>query len=137
MGPGIPITSNRLACTIILAVHVPQGFTFTVSKVDNRGFVNIPSGVTGRVTSGFRMQGVSGDTTHRTEIKGPAKREFLVSNSFDVSNLVWSKCGLETTGIVETSILLSGSRAQKSTISIDSLSKSFSQRYRMTWKRCN
>jgi hypothetical protein len=136
MGPGIPLTKNRLNCTIILGVHVPQGFTFTVSKIDNRGFVNIPSGVTARVTSNFRMQGVPDEVDRKTEIRGPAKRDFTITNTFNASNLVWSGCGDETNAIVETSLLLSGSRTQQSTISIDRLSKNFAQLYRMTWKRC-
>ena len=136
-GPNIPLSRSRLQCTLILRISVPQGYTFTLTQIDNRGFVNIPSGVTARQQSSYRMQGNS-DTAepNRTEFKGPATRSYLVANKYDREDLVWSDCGLETNLIVDTSLLLTGSQTSMSLISLDALNQSFTQRYRMRWKTC-
>jgi hypothetical protein len=136
MGPGIPLTKARVACSIALDINVPQGFTFAISKVTNRGFVNIPSGVSAKVTSEFHMQGNPEEVAKSTTFTGAAKKEFLVTNSFNIQSINFSKCGIQRNAIVDTNLQLSGSRTKESTISIDGLNKAFTQLYRMTWRRC-
>jgi hypothetical protein len=136
MGPGIPLTSARVVCSIDLDINVPHGFVFAISKVTNRGFVNIPSGVSAKITSEFHMQGNAEEAAKSTTITGAAKKEFLVSNTFNIGSVNFSKCGVPRDAIVDTKLQLSGSRSKESTVSIDGLSKSFTQLYRMVWKRC-
>jgi hypothetical protein len=136
MGPGISLTKARVFCSIALGINVPQGFTFAISKVTNRGFVNIPGGVSAKITSEFHMQGNADEAAKTTTITGAAKKEFLISNTFDIGTINFSQCGVIRDAIVDTKLQLSGSRSKESTISIDRLDKSFTQLYRMVWRRC-
>jgi hypothetical protein len=137
MGPGISITESRRSCTINLTVSVPQGFSFAITQIDNRGSIDLPAGVTARQRSTYRLQGVPGEGTPQvTPFEGPARRNFIASNKIDIQELVFSACGKETNVNVETSISLQGSRAQMSTIAIDSLKQDFTQLYHFATKRC-
>lgn len=138
MGPGIPLPQSRRNCNINMTVAVPQGFSFTITQIDNRGSVDIPSGVTASQRSTYRMQGIPGEGTPQlTQFKGPAKRNFVASNKIDIPKLVFSACGQETNVNVATSIRLQGSRTKKSTIAIDSLDQNFAQLYHFGFKKCN
>jgi hypothetical protein len=136
-GPNIPPAKSRLNCTLNFGIHVPQGFTVTITQVDNRGSVNIPSGMNAKQESRYRIQGESGEAVPKvTRFKGPAKRNFVASNVFQDGELIFSKCGLETNVNVGTSVVLSGTTTKKGTIAIDGLGQSFTQLYHFGWKLC-
>jgi hypothetical protein len=140
MGPGIPLTRSRMQCTLNLAISVPQGFTFTVTQIDSRGFVNIPRGVTATRQSNYRFQGNAGTANPppgRTTFTGPTDRDFVQSDVFDLSTLVFSACGSDSNLNVDTSLRLSGSRNKESFIALDSLEGTFVQRFHLAWRRCS
>lgn len=41
VGPGVPIFRNREFCQLNVKIHYPQGLSFTITKLDARGFAQV------------------------------------------------------------------------------------------------
>src|SRR3954452_2643507 len=59
IGVGAAATDWRKNCQLNIVVHVPQGFTYAISKVDYRGFASIQGGANAIERANYYFQGQS------------------------------------------------------------------------------
>ena len=59
VGVGATSTDWRKNCQLNIVVHVPQGFTYAISKVDYRGFASIQGGASALERANYYFQGQS------------------------------------------------------------------------------
>lgn len=93
-GQGSATRQDRKMCNLEVPLIVPSGYTVSVTRVDYRGFNNLPSGAQSQFTAKFgvrdsRTSRSSSDLVQR--FQGPLADEFLLSHSLDVRT--WSSCG--------------------------------------------
>src|SRR5690348_6020506 len=59
VGVGATSTDWRKNCQLNIVVHVPQGFTYAISKVDYRGFASVEGGANAIERANYYFQGQS------------------------------------------------------------------------------
>ncbi len=58
-GPGIASTEGRKNCQLNVLVHVPQGFSFAITKVDYRGYGLLQTGAVASQRANYYFQGMT------------------------------------------------------------------------------
>lgn len=128
---------DRKNCSIAVPVHVPQGYSVSVLKIDYRGFNALPAGGRSTMNAEYFFAGSRGPTFSRS-FYGPLNDDYLFSNGLLVSALVWSPCGAQATLRANTSIVAqSNSRGDEAMATVDSADVSAALIYRLAWRRCN
>jgi hypothetical protein len=91
IGSGIPITENRKNCVLNFRINVPQGFQFSVTQVDFRGYARLESGVNGLQKVIYYESGSVEQFTAQSSFRGPMEMDYVLSDR--VGMLTWSDCG--------------------------------------------
>ncbi|RFS83209.1 DUF4360 domain-containing protein [Actinomadura spongiicola] len=139
VGGASPPTDERKNCQINLRVHVPQGFTYAVSKVDYRGFANLQPGATATQIASYYFQGDTSTRHHATEFKGPHKKFWQTTDLVPLAALVWSPCGEQRNFNINTQLLVDVGTSDDSKVSyinMDSTDGDINTTYHYSWKRC-
>jgi len=140
MGPGIPLSESRKNCQVSVAMNIPQGWSYTLLKVDYRGFATLDPGVIGQQRSTYYFQGASGRTNSGslfTNMYGPYSKDFIVSDDIEIQDLVWSPCGVTRSLNINTEVRLQGPRGSRGYITQDSIDGELTQTYLISWRRCS
>jgi Domain of unknown function (DUF4360) len=82
----------RKSCNIGVPVHVPQGLTVSVFKIDYRGFNNLPYGAFSEFSVEYFFAGSRGSTVTQ-KFKGPISDNYLISSELIGQTTIWSPCG--------------------------------------------
>ena len=83
---------SRKSCNIAIPVHVPQGLSVSLFKLDYRGFVSTPVGGKARLSVNYFFAGSRGPRVVR-EFPGSFDDEYLFTDNLQAAAVVWSKCG--------------------------------------------
>jgi len=120
-GPGVPVTESRKNCHLNVQLHVPNGFQYSISTVDYRGYVQLPAGVTATQSSTSHFSGFTKQVTASTSFIGPVAKDYLNRDTMDFESVVWSPCGRPVPLNINAEVRLAGgtSAAQITTDSID------------------
>lgn len=140
IGPGIPLSESRKNCQLSVAMNIPGGWSYTLLKVDYRGFAALDAGVVGQQRSTYYFQGASGRTNSGalfTNIYGPTSRDFTISDDVEISDFVWSPCGVTRSLNINTEVRVSGRNGMRGYITQDSIDGELSHTYRIAWRRCS
>jgi hypothetical protein len=140
MGPGIPLSESRKNCQLTVSMNIPSGWSYTLLKVDYRGFASLDPGVVSQQRSTYYFQGASGRTssgTLYTNMYGPTSRDFLISDDIEIRDLVWSPCGVTRSLNINTELRVSGPRGQRGYVTQDSIDGELTHTYLIQWRRCN
>jgi hypothetical protein len=128
----------RKNCQLNVLVHVPNGFTYAVAKVDYRGYANLAKGATAIQRANYYFQGMpeTAQTTHF--FRGEFNDDWQRSDSVPTASWVWSPCGMSRNMNVNTELRVSPGPGNKSTsfITMDSTDGSFQTIYHLTWAQC-
>lgn len=136
-GPNIPITESRKDCQINLNLHIPGGFTYTIGKIDYRGYVQLGAGATAASKSTYYFSGQSLQADCNTPFKGPLAKDYLISNEIPLASWVWCPCGVSTPVNIKNQILiLPGFSGQANQITTDSIDGKVTHVYGVAWSRC-
>lgn len=141
VGVGAAPTDFRKNCQLTVNVHVPQGFSYAISKVDYRGFANLAAGATAIQRANYYFQGSSANefTTHN--LTGPLSDYWQTTDFNDEANLVFSRCGENRLLNINTELrVMAGSSDTSKTnsfVAMDSTDNSVDTIYHLSWKRCN
>lgn len=136
-GPGVPSTEGRKNCQLNVLVHVPQGFTFAIAKVDYRGYGLLKSGSTASQRANYYFQGMSQSTFTNHPIAAPLDDNWFVSDEVPVAALVWHPCGELRNLNINTELRVSrGSAADTSFLTMDSTDGSIKTTYHFAWREC-
>jgi hypothetical protein len=136
-GPGIATTAGRRNCQLNVLVHVPQGFTFAITKVDYRGYGLLQRGATATQRANYYFQGMSESTFTNHPVASPLDDNWFVSDEVPIASVVWHPCGELRNLNINTELRVNkGSSTQPSFLTMDSVDGSISTTYHFAWQRC-
>lgn len=122
-GPGAPASEASKNSAFTLELQGDPGGGHANLAVTVRGFVQLPDGVTGTVTTRLR-QGPSGKIVPGSEstetFNGPLAKDYLVRRDFDLNPSAWSSA-VSDGAVVEVVIALSGPDLLSAQLTVDSL----------------
>jgi len=138
IGPGTAVADHRKNCQINLDVHYPQGWQYSLFSVDYRGFEDLDQGVTGKQAATYYFSGQTPQITATTTFKGPKTDNYLITEKFDVTSLVWSPCGADFPLNINSQIYLTSTKPSASgLLTADSTDFKFTQIYHIQWRQCH
>jgi hypothetical protein len=127
---------DRKSCNIAVPVHVPQGFSISLFKIDYRGYVNVPVGGEGRFNVEYFFAGARGPAFQKTW-NGPEDREYLLTNTLAAGAVVWSPCGQAVNLRVNSAMLAkSNSAFEDALATVDSVDIKAGMIYSIQWRSC-
>lgn len=128
---------NRKTCNISVPVHVPQGISIAIFKIDYRGFNALPYGAYSQFNVEYFFAGNQGPTYRKT-FKGSLQDNYLITNNLAAGSIVWSPCGKDVNLRVNSSMLAHTNTKKESTMAtVDSADLKSGLIYHMQWRRCN
>jgi hypothetical protein len=137
VGPGIPAAEGRKNCQLNVLVHVPQGFTFAITKVDYRGYGMLQRGATASQRANYYFQGMSQTTFTNHPIAAPLDDNWFASDLVPVAAVVWHPCGeLRNLNINTELRVAKGTSTDTSFLTMDSTDGSIATTYHFAWRHC-
>ncbi len=127
---------DRKSCNIAIPVHVPQGLSVSILKIDFRGFNHLPRSASSQFNVEYFFAGTRGPTFQR-KFRGPLDEDYLINNELTAEAIVWSGCGADVNLRTNSSMRLSSLYNQEAMASIDSEDINAAIVYQLQWKKCN
>lgn len=136
-GHAVGSAIGRKSCNIAVPVHVPQGYSISVFKVDYRGYTYVPSGAYARFNVEYFFAGQRGPSSTKT-FRGFVDRNYTLTNNLAAESLVWSPCGADTNLRVNTNMMARSNRSGQDVLAtVDSADISSGLVYHIQWRRCH
>lgn len=132
-------TIHRQTCNLSVPIHVPQGFSVSVLKVDYRGYVMAPKGTQATFNVEYFLKSFNGSTTgpKATKTFSNFDNDYLISNQLALSALVWSPCGEDVNLRVNSSMTArTDSKKQDVLATVDSVDVAGGIVYQLQWRSC-
>ncbi|KAK3897925.1 hypothetical protein C8A05DRAFT_47613 [Staphylotrichum tortipilum] len=92
-GPDTPSGADHITCLVGLTLQIPQGWQFSIVKVDYHGIAKLPTGVTGTCQALYFFSGNSQQTTSSVSIRGPFDDDLVKTDALSAGSTTWSPCG--------------------------------------------
>jgi len=132
----------RKQCTVILNMHYPEGFQYSVGTFITRGYADIDAGITGEVVSNYYFAGYAEDVQSKVTVQGPNHGGYTKSDKMDIKSLIWSPCGRDQSATIKTEVrLISNTNNQNAggLLTVDSIDTRVEQKmqYQLSWRRAN
>ena len=127
---------DRKSCNIAIPVHVPQGLSVSILKIDFRGFNYLPRSASSQFNVEYFFAGSKGPSFQR-KFRGPIDEDYLINNEITAAAVVWSGCGADVNLRTNSSLRLSSLYNQEAMASIDSEDINAAIIYQLQWKKCN
>jgi len=127
---------DRKSCNIAIPVHVPQGMSVSILKIDFRGFNYLPRYATSQFNVEYFFAGTRGPTFQR-KFRGPLDEDYLINNELSVQSIVWSGCGADVNLRTNSSMRVQTVSNKEAMASIDSEDVNAGIIYQLQWRRCN
>ncbi|MGW0391858.1 DUF4360 domain-containing protein [Streptomyces sp. NPDC003042] len=138
-GGGVSAVEGRKNCLLSLIVHVPQGFTYAVAKVDYRGFGSLREGAIGTQKASYYFQGMS-QTAYRThKFHGELDDNWQATDTTGVQALAYAPCGEKRNFNINTELRAevgTSDPAKTSYMTLDSTDGGINSVYHFSWKQC-
>jgi hypothetical protein len=136
-GPGVATTEGRKNCQLNVLVHVPQGFTFAITKVDYRGYGLLAAGSTASERANYYFQGMTQSTQVVHNFTTPLDDNWIASDEVPIASVVWHPCGeLRNLNINTELRVAKGTSTDVSYVTMDSTDGSINTTYHLAWQRC-
>jgi len=126
----------RSYCNLGLELNIPQGWQFSIFKIDYRGYANLDAGLSGVIQSSYRFSGGASTPVLRQTLSGPVATDYLKTDNIGISSLVWSPCGVTRALNIKSEVRLEGDRARSGLMTVDTIDGEFKQIYALQWRRC-
>ena len=127
---------DRKSCNIAIPVHVPQGMSVSILKIDFRGFNHLPQSATSQFNVEYFFAGTRGPAFQR-RFRGPLDEDYLINNELAVDAIVWSGCGADVNLRTNSSMRVSTVANREAMASIDSEDVNAAIVYHLQWRQCN
>lgn len=131
---------DRKNCQILVNLNFPQGWSYSIARMDYRGFYNISAGASGSQQALYYFQGNLAQARLNTVFNGPTSGDYTLSDSLSVNNLVWSPCGSLSGLNINTSLMARVNPNNPNgyaQITTDSVDGSVQTTYALQWQRCH
>jgi hypothetical protein len=123
-------------CEVAIPVQVPKGKRVAVTKIDYRGFFDLPGHARAHLSIKNAFKGNKGPGVTR-DFDGPATSDFLETNRVNDSEIRWSPCGgLDGFSVVTTLDLHSPQERALVTLDSEDATGSRGFVYRLQWEDC-
>jgi len=126
---------DRKSCNIAIPVHVPQGLSVSVLKIDFRGFNHLPTAATSQFNVEYFFAGTKGPAFER-KFRGPLDEDYLVNNNLAVQAISWSACGEDVNLRTNSSMRVRTAGNKEAMASIDSEDINAGIVYQLQWRQC-
>jgi hypothetical protein len=126
---------DRKSCNVAIPVHVPQGLSVSVLKIDYRGYNNVPKGGSSDFNVEYFFAGAQGPSFKKT-FKGPIDSDYTIPNQLTAQSLVWSACGADVNLRTNTSIRVTTKGGAQALATVDSEDVNAAIVYGLQWKKC-
>jgi hypothetical protein len=127
---------DRKSCNIAIPVHVPQGLSVSILKIDFRGFNHLPLSATSQFNVEYFFAGTRGPTFQR-QFRGPLDEDYLINNELVAEAVVWSGCGADVNLRTNSSMKVQTVSNKEAMASIDSEDVNAAIVYQLQWRECN
>ncbi len=139
-GKSVNKTLDRKSCNLIVPIHIPQGMSVSVLKVDYRGYVYAPKGAQAQFNVEYFLKSFGSQSTGPKATKtflGAYDNEYLISNQLGLSGIVWSACGEDVNLRINSSITARTNTKKDDVLAtVDSTDISAGLVYHLQWKKC-
>ncbi len=151
--PGTRNAKSR--CVVHVKMNVPNGWSYSLSSVDFRGFVSLEAGVNAKQKAIYKVAGENlsnadtnennddnaGNNTSETDWNGPFEDTFAVRDLPRTGAAQWSECGNDTSKRKNVRIITKitvrnpppGNQAASGFLAMDSID---GEVFHVQWKRC-
>lgn len=127
---------DRKSCNVAIPVHVPQGMSVSVLKIDFRGFNQLPRSATSQFNVEYFFAGTRGPSFKKV-FRGPLAEDYLINNKLAVETIVWSGCGADVNLRTNSSLRVQTSGNREAMSSIDSEDVNAGIIYQLQWRQCS
>ena len=127
---------DRKSCNIASPVHVPQGMSVSVLKIDFRGFNHLPKMATSQFNVEYFFAGTRGPSYQKI-FRGALDEDYLINNELTVQSIVWSGCGADVNLRTNSSIRVKTTNNSEAMASIDSEDVRGGIIYQLQWRSCS
>ncbi len=127
---------DRKGCNVAIPVHVPQGYSISILKVDYRGFNYLPAGAASQFNVEYFFAGSRGPSFRR-DFRGPLDNDFQIRNTLGVEALVWSPCGDDVILRTNSSMRVNTFANRQALATVDSEDINAAIVYHLQWRRCS
>lgn len=126
---------DRKSCNIAIPVHVPQGLSVSILKIDFRGFNHLPQSATSQFNVEYFFAGTRGPAFQR-KFRGPIDDDYLINNELSAEAIAWSGCGADVNLRTNSSMRVSTVSNREAMASIDSEDVNAAIIYHLQWREC-
>lgn len=127
---------DRKSCNIAIPVHVPQGLSVSILKIDFRGFNHLPQAATSQFNVEYFFAGTRGPVFQKV-FRGALDEDYLINNELTVQAIVWSGCGADVNLRTNSSMRVNTVANKEAMASIDSEDVRGGIIYRLQWRPCS
>lgn len=120
-------------CQLGVTVHVPAGMTYSVYKVDNRGYAYLEKGASAKLQTTSYFTGDSWTMKASNKFTGLFDDAWQTTNYAE--NMTWASCNVDRALNINNTIRVSGPTT--SSVSMSSTDASVSTVLHLKWKTCH
>ncbi|HYD49944.1 MAG TPA: DUF4360 domain-containing protein [Terriglobales bacterium] len=135
-GPSVPLTESRKICLLFINLRIPQGWSYSVSTLDFRGYVSLPKGVTAEQKSTYYFEGEPRPGSASSRFSGPVAKDYLTRDQLGLNTLQWFGCGGARPLIVSAQVELFKTDGRTAQITVDSTDGKLEHVIGLRWKPC-
>jgi len=130
-------TDFRKNCQLNVRVHVPQGFTYAIARVDYAGTANLAAGVSALKRANYYYTGSSVNNYSNRTFTGPLSGRWRDTDTATAAELVYAACGVDRNININSELRVNkGTSSAASSIRMTSASGGVDTVYRFSWKTC-
>jgi hypothetical protein len=127
---------SRKNCQLAVRANIPQGFTYAISDVTYRGYLQLERGAVATQNASYYFAGDGTSARVGRTLKGPFADNWAVNHK--IHSYIWAPCTTTRNININSELRVrSGSQnTPASFMTMDSTDASVSTIYRFVWKRC-
>jgi hypothetical protein len=135
---------DAMSCDALLPITIPEGQQMEITRVDYRGFANVPAKGKGVLRSVFNFAGRGANRDRislRFRFDGPVSENYEISSG-DMGNgralpqTEVSPCGGEAHLRLHNEVKVTAPRGQQAQLTVDSIDGSSNAVYYVSWSAC-
>lgn len=132
---------DRKSCNIAIPIHVPNGYSVALLKVDYRGYNLVPVGGQNKLDVEYFWAGQRGPRVSKTfrapSYNRPLDDNFTITDQLIATTIVWSGCGESVNFRINSSMTaMSNGRMDQTMAILDSADVSGELKYHFQFRRC-
>jgi hypothetical protein len=133
-GPGVPVTEGRRNCQQNVNVRIPQGFSYSVSTFDYRGYVQLSAGMSAEQKSVYYFQGEVAQASAGSRFSGPVAKDYLARDTLGI--VAWMFCGRVVPVNINSQVRIIGPSSLPGQITTDSIDGKIKHIFGFQYRQC-